>query len=63
MSQLGQHQQANENGQKAAHIAENILMRSYQFCDQSVEAIILKDAKSHKDDAKNKTVDAEDYRT
>jgi hypothetical protein len=43
MSQLGQHAQAFENGQKAAYIAESILIKTSQFCENSVDAIIQKD--------------------
>lgn len=62
MSQLGQHSQAFENGQKAAYIAESILLRTNQFCQSSVDAIILKDTKALDSTKKLDAESQEDYR-
>ena len=45
MSQLGQHVEANENGQQAAAIAEVILIKTHEFCQMSVEALFSRDSK------------------
>lgn len=45
MSQLGQHIQANENGQRAAAIAEVILIKTHEFCLMSVEELFSRDSK------------------
>ena len=44
MSQLGQHVQANENGQKAAAIAEIILIKTHEFCQMSIDELMARDA-------------------
>ena len=44
---MGEHSDANKNGQKAAAVAEGILIKTHLFCEQSVEDILTKDNKKH----------------
>ena len=42
---MGHHTHANENGVSAASIAEVILLKTHEFCEQSVQEILTKDTK------------------
>ena len=55
MSQLGQHVQANENGQKAAAIAEIILIKTHEFCQMSIDELMARDAGSIPNNSKVKS--------
>lgn len=59
MSQLGQHVQANENGQKAAAIAEIILIKTHEFCQMSIDELMHRDgaANTHHGKVKGSIID------
>ena len=56
---MGEHTAANQNGQRAAAVAEGILLKTHKFCEMSVEEILAKDNKKHLLDKNASTLDGD----